>query len=55
MGVVGGAILPLVYGAIADSTNRQTAYWVTIPCYIYIFYYAAAGYRVGKAKKLAFT
>lgn len=55
MGVVGGAILPLVYGAIADSANRQAAYWVTIPCYVYIFYYAAAGYRVGKAKKVAFT
>jgi MFS transporter, FHS family, L-fucose permease len=55
MGVVGGAILPLVYGALADSTNRQTAYWVTIPCYLYIFYYAAAGYKVGKTKKVALT
>ena len=55
MGVVGGAILPLVYGALADSTNRQVAYWVTIPCYLYILYYAAAGYKVGKTKKVAFT
>ena len=55
MGVVGGAILPLVYGALADSTNRQAAYWVTIPCYLYIFYYAATGYKVGKTKKVAFT
>lgn len=55
MGVVGGAIVPLVYGALADSTNRQAAYWVTIPCYLYILYYAAAGYKVGKTKKVAFT
>ncbi|MEX2232260.1 MAG: sugar MFS transporter [Cyclobacteriaceae bacterium] len=55
MGVVGGALLPLVYGALADETNRQVAYWVTVPCYIYILYYAAKGYQVGKVKKIAFT
>ena len=55
MGVVGGAILPLVYGAVADATNRQAAYWVTIPCYLYILYYAVSGYKVGKVKKVAFT
>jgi len=53
MGVVGGAILPLAYGALADISNRQVAYWVTVPCYIYILYYAAKGYKVGKTKKVA--
>jgi glucose/galactose transporter len=53
MGVVGGALLPLVYGALADESNRQTAYWVTVPCYIYIFYYATKGYRIGKTEKVA--
>lgn len=53
MGIVGGAITPLLYGALADATNRQTAYWITIPCYIYIFYYASRGYRVGKSEKVA--
>jgi MFS transporter, FHS family, L-fucose permease len=49
MGVVGGAILPLVYGALADSSDRQIAYWITIPCYLYISFYAAIGHKVGKA------
>lgn len=55
MGIVGGAILPLVYGALADSSNRQMAYWITVPCYIYIFFYAAKGYKAGKVEKVAFT
>lgn len=55
MGVVGGAIIPLVYGALADSSNRQEAYWITLPCYLYIFFYAAKGHKVGKARKVALT
>ena len=47
MGVAGGALLPLVYGALADSSNRQIAYWVILPCYVYILFFAARGYRIG--------
>lgn len=49
MGIVGGALLPLLYGALADATNRQIAYMVTIPCYAYILYFAAKGHLIGKA------
>ena len=49
MGVVGGAIMPLVYGALADNSNRQIAYWITLPCYLYILFYATKGYRAGRA------
>lgn len=48
MGIVGGALLPLLYGAIADVSNRQLAYAVTIPCYAYILYYAVRGHLAGK-------
>lgn len=48
MGICGGAILPLVYGALADYTNRQSAYWILLPCYLYILYFAVKGYRVGR-------
>jgi glucose/galactose transporter len=48
MGIVGGALLPLLYGALADATNRQMAYMVTIPCYAYILYFAAKGHLAGK-------
>lgn len=55
MGIVGGAIMPLVYGAVADSTNRQMAYWVTVPCYMYIFFFAVKGYKAGKMEKVVLT
>ena len=55
MGIVGGAILPLLYGALADASNRQMAYWITIPCYLYIFFYATKGYHVGKTNRVAVT
>jgi MFS transporter, FHS family, L-fucose permease len=48
MGVVGGALLPLIYGALADASNRQIAYWIMIPCYVYILFFAARGHTIGK-------
>jgi MFS transporter, FHS family, L-fucose permease len=49
MGIAGGALLPLAYGAVADGSNRQTAYLVLLPLYVYIIYYAAKGHKVGRA------
>ncbi|MBB6272184.1 glucose/galactose transporter [Pedobacter cryoconitis] len=46
MGIAGGAIIPLCYGALADKLNAQQAYWIMVPCYAFIFYYAASGYKV---------
>ncbi len=48
MAIAGGAILPLVYGKMAVSFSTQTAYWVCVPCYLVIMYYAFIGYRAGK-------
>jgi MFS transporter, FHS family, L-fucose permease len=47
MGIAGGAILPLIYGQVADMSNRQTAYAIMIPCYLYILYFAVKGHLVG--------
>ncbi|WP_018479436.1 sugar MFS transporter [Pontibacter roseus] len=46
MGIAGGAILPLVYGALSDAFNAQQAYWIMVPCYLFILYYAMAGHKV---------
>lgn len=46
MGLSGSAIIPLIYGSFADRFNTHTAYWVLLPCYIYLVYYAYFGYRV---------
>lgn len=47
MGIAGGAIMPLLYGWLGDQSNLQTAYWMMIPCYLYILYFAISGHKVG--------
>ncbi|MFZ9503218.1 MAG: sugar MFS transporter [Cyclobacteriaceae bacterium] len=49
MGIAGGAILPLVYGKLAEIIGNQQAYLLMLPCYIYILYFAIKGHRVGRA------
>jgi glucose/galactose transporter len=51
MGNLGGALLPLLYGRLADIVNPQLAYLVVIPCYFFILYYAVAGHKIGKRVK----
>ncbi len=46
MGIAGGAILPLVYGSLVDAFNAQQAYWIMVPCYLFILYFAAAGHKI---------
>ena len=45
MAISGGAILPLLWGKISDIFNSQLAYWVLIPAYIFILFYATKGYK----------
>lgn len=45
MAIAGGALLPLIYGKLADSWNPNEAYWLMVPCYAFILYYAVKGYK----------
>ena len=45
MGLCGNAIIPLIYGWLADKLNVREAYWVLFPCYLYLVFYAFYGYR----------
>lgn len=48
MGIVGGAVLPPLYGKLAEVLqNAQLAYVIMIPCYCYIAFYALKGHRLG--------
>ena len=59
--IVGGAILPLIFGFILDAITPagkvasacdfQKAYRLFIPCYLFILYYALAGYKAGFKSK----
>ena len=46
MGLCGNAILPLIYGAIADSVSFRTGYWVLVPCFLYMIFYATYGHKI---------
>jgi len=46
MGLCGNAILPLVYGHFADLFSVRTAYWVLMPCYLYLMFYAFSGHKI---------
>ncbi len=45
MGLCGNAVLPLLYGWLADKFDTRQAYWVLVPCYLYLIFYAAYGHR----------
>lgn len=46
MGLCGNAILPLVYGYFADVYDTRLAYWVLLPCYLYLVFYAFSGHKI---------
>jgi glucose/galactose transporter len=48
MGLCGNAIMPLIYGYLADLYDVRFAYWVLFPCYLYLVYYAVYGHKVRK-------
>lgn len=47
MGIAGGALLPLLYGSLADSSiGPRHAYIILLPCYFYILWYAMKGSKI---------
>jgi FHS family L-fucose permease-like MFS transporter len=46
MAIAGGAVLPVVMGALSTVIDRQTAYIVMTPCYLFLLFYAAKGYKL---------
>ncbi|MBL6950305.1 MAG: sugar MFS transporter [Bacteroidales bacterium] len=46
MGIAGGAILPLIWGYLSDVIGSQQAYWLAVPCYIFIVFYAWKGHKL---------
>lgn len=48
MAIGGGALIPLLYGHLADIFNPRDAYWIVVPCYLMIGHYALYGHKVRK-------
>jgi glucose/galactose transporter len=50
MGLCGNAILPLVYGHIANLYNMRVGYWILIPCFLYLIFFAIKGHKINSWK-----
>ncbi|MGH8164705.1 MAG: sugar MFS transporter, partial [Rhodanobacteraceae bacterium] len=45
MAIVGGAVIPLAQGALADHIGVQHAFVLPLACYLYILFYGLKGSR----------
>lgn len=45
MGIVGGALVPVAVGALADTAGLQLSFLLPAACYLYIVYYGLRGSR----------
>jgi len=46
LGLSGSAFVPLIYSIIAENYDLKVAYWVLIPCFIYLIFYATIGHKI---------
>ncbi len=46
MAISGAAIIPLLYGRIADMVSAKAGYWLVFPIYFYILFYALKGHTI---------
>ena len=46
MAISGAAVMPLLYGRIADIYTPKLAYWIVVPIYLYVFFFAVKGHKV---------
>ncbi|HBZ24771.1 MAG: glucose/galactose MFS transporter [Bacteroidetes bacterium RIFOXYA12_FULL_40_10] len=51
MALCGNAFLPVIYGSFADSYGERLSYWVLVPCFLYLIFYAFKGHKIEHWKK----
>lgn len=51
MGLCGNAVMPQIYGYIADGFGVRSGYWVLLPCFIYLMFFAFKGHKINHWKK----
>jgi len=52
MAIVGGALIPLLMGFLADSFGIHHSFIITVICYAYIFFYGIKGYKTNSNNNL---
>lgn len=46
MAIAGGAVVPPLFGWLKSVVPMQQAYWIALPCFLFILYYGIAGYKI---------
>lgn len=50
IGIAGGAILPKLWAMLGEKIGLQQAFWIMVPCYFFILYFAVSGHKAGLQK-----
>lgn len=50
VGIAGGAVLPKLWAILGEKIGLQQAFWILVPCYLFILYFATIGYKIGTKK-----
>jgi fucose permease len=50
IGISGGAILPKLWAILGKQIGLQQAFWIMVPCYLFILYFAVSGHKAGLQK-----
>ncbi len=50
MAIVGGAVIPRLFGLLAEipAIGYHLAFWILVPCYLFILYYSLLGHKIKK-------
>ena len=51
MRLCGNAILPLIYGYFAEVYDLRIGYWILIPCFLYLIFFATKGHKINSWKR----
>lgn len=47
IGIAGGAILPKIWASLGEKVGFQHAFWIMVPCYLFLLYFAVSGHKLG--------
>lgn len=52
IGIAGGAIIPKLWANISESIgSMQKAFWILVPCYAFILFFALRGHKIGRTEE----
>ncbi|MEO8820470.1 MAG: sugar MFS transporter [Ginsengibacter sp.] len=49
--IAGGAVLPKLWATLGQHFGYQQAFWIMVPCYLFILYFATYGHKIGLKNK----